>query len=101
MLVITKRISAFTLATLFWLSLSLNSFSQERTITVNTKNPVTPIQPNKWGIFFEDIYMAADGGIYDAPLFAQVEGWQRNPNRIWFGNLKSYGTDITKQRLLN
>ncbi|GGZ34439.1 alpha-L-arabinofuranosidase [Echinicola pacifica] len=27
-----------------------------------------------------------------APLFAHVDGWQWNPDLIWFDNLKSYGT---------
>ncbi|MDN3669533.1 alpha-L-arabinofuranosidase C-terminal domain-containing protein [Echinicola jeungdonensis] len=27
-----------------------------------------------------------------APLFAHVEGWQWNPDLIWFDNLRSYGT---------
>jgi len=64
MSVIMKRISAFTLATLFCLSVSLNALSQEHAITVNMKSPVAPIQPTMWGVFFEDINFAADGGIY-------------------------------------
>ncbi|MBD8489787.1 alpha-L-arabinofuranosidase [Echinicola sp. CAU 1574] len=27
-----------------------------------------------------------------APLFAHVDGWQWNPDMIWFDNLRSYGT---------
>jgi alpha-N-arabinofuranosidase len=34
------------------------------TIIVNVDKPLAPIQPTMWGIFFEDINMAADGGIY-------------------------------------
>jgi len=64
MSVIMKRISAFTLATLFCLGVSLNALSQEHAITVNMKSPVAPIQPTMWGVFFEDINFAADGGIY-------------------------------------
>ena len=33
-------------------------------ITVELDKPVAPIQPTMWGIFFEDINFAADGGIY-------------------------------------
>jgi alpha-L-arabinofuranosidase len=33
-------------------------------ITVNVAKPIAKIQPTMWGIFFEDINMAADGGIY-------------------------------------
>jgi len=33
-------------------------------IVVNVDKPLAPIQPTMWGIFFEDINMAADGGVY-------------------------------------
>ncbi|MBQ8937450.1 MAG: carbohydrate binding domain-containing protein, partial [Bacteroidaceae bacterium] len=33
-------------------------------ITVNAKKPGAPIQKTQWGIFFEDINFAADGGLY-------------------------------------
>jgi len=59
-----KRKSAFFLATIVVLVCQLSAFSQEKTLTVKVKNPITPIQPTMWGIFFEDINFAADGGIY-------------------------------------
>ena len=37
---------------------------QSHAITVNINQPGPAIQPTMWGIFFEDINMAADGGIY-------------------------------------
>ena len=36
----------------------------ETVITVNAKKPGAQIQPTQWGIFFEDINYAADGGLY-------------------------------------
>lgn len=33
-------------------------------LTVEANKPVAEIQPSMWGIFFEDINFAADGGIY-------------------------------------
>src|SRR5579871_3499099 len=33
-------------------------------ITVQVNKPGAPIRPTMWGIFFEDINMAADGGLY-------------------------------------
>jgi hypothetical protein len=33
-------------------------------IVVNADKPKSEIQPTMWGIFFEDINFAADGGIY-------------------------------------
>ena len=34
------------------------------TITIHTAQPGGKINPAMWGIFFEDINMAADGGVY-------------------------------------
>jgi len=51
-------------ATLFCLFISLNAFSQGHIISVDVNKPVAPVQPTMWGIFFEDINFAADGGIY-------------------------------------
>jgi len=36
----------------------------QQTITVQVNKPTAAIQPGMWGIFFEDINMAADGGLY-------------------------------------
>ena len=33
-------------------------------ITVKVDKPTAEIQPTMWGVFFEDINMGADGGIY-------------------------------------
>ena len=43
---------------------ALPSLAQENVITVNTKKVGAPIQPTMYGIFFEDINFAADGGLY-------------------------------------
>jgi alpha-N-arabinofuranosidase len=62
---------------------SLNAFSQEQTITVNVQKPVALIQPTMWGVFFEDINFAADGGIYaelvknrSFEFFKPLMGWK-------------------------
>ena len=34
------------------------------TFTVKTDKPVADVSPTMWGIFFEDINLGADGGIY-------------------------------------
>ncbi len=36
----------------------------QATITVDVAHPAHPIPPTLWGIFFEDINLSADGGIY-------------------------------------
>lgn len=62
------------------------STGQPVTLQVDASKVIAPIQPTMWGIFFEDINFAADGGIYaemvknrsfafDTPLM----GWQQ-PN---------------------
>jgi alpha-L-arabinofuranosidase len=38
--------------------------AQTTKLTVQVDKPVTEIQPTMWGIFFEDINFAADGGLY-------------------------------------
>lgn len=43
---------------------SLQSMAQLRSMTVDTRQTVTPIPPTLWGIFFEDINFAADAGLY-------------------------------------
>lgn len=72
--------------------LLLNGFyanAQQTNLEVNIANTVTKIQPTMFGLFFEDINFAADGGLYaemiknrsfefEAPLM----GWkQPNSNR--------------------
>ena len=46
------------------LSTALSSFGQTNTMEVNTKKMGAPIQSTMYGIFFEDINFAADGGLY-------------------------------------
>src|SRR3978361_1535510 len=36
----------------------------QHTLTVKVNEPKATIQPTMWGIFFEDINLGADGGIY-------------------------------------
>ena len=43
---------------------SLAATAQDNTITVETHKLGAPIQPTMYGIFFEDINYAADGGLY-------------------------------------
>src|SRR6059058_2237013 len=36
----------------------------QKQITVSVNKPITAVSPTMWGIFFEDINFAADGGLY-------------------------------------
>ena len=40
------------------------SAQQTHNLIIDTKNPIAEVSPTMWGIFFEDINFAADGGIY-------------------------------------
>jgi alpha-L-arabinofuranosidase len=44
--------------------LAFFSAAAQNRLTVQVNKPVADIQPTMWGIFFEDINLAADGGIY-------------------------------------
>lgn len=46
------------------LTASMAAQAQDNTITVETAKLGSPIQPTMYGIFFEDINYAADGGLY-------------------------------------
>ena len=52
------------LTTLFLLAVSLSMTAQTHVIDVNTQKLGAPVQPTMYGIFFEDINYAADGGLY-------------------------------------
>ena len=63
--------------------MTLVSFAQTSFIDINTKKLGAPIQPTMYGIFFEDINYAADGGLYGELIknrsfeFPQhLMGWQ-------------------------
>ncbi len=55
---------------------------QAQPLVVNADKPTASIQPTMWGIFFEDINFAADGGLYaelvknrSFEFFAPMMGW--------------------------
>ena len=52
--------------TLFFVAAISNIFTIAQTtiITVKADKPYAEIQPAMWGVFFEDINLGADGGIY-------------------------------------
>ncbi|MCX6328495.1 MAG: alpha-L-arabinofuranosidase [Bacteroidia bacterium] len=55
-----KKVLVFFIAAL---QFSLSA-QQVQEITVTANMPVCDVQPTMWGVFFEDINFAADGGIY-------------------------------------
>lgn len=65
------------------------SFSQNHTLVVNVAQPGATIQPTMWGVFFEDINLGADGGIYaelvknrSFEFFKPMMGWTVNRKKF-------------------
>jgi alpha-L-arabinofuranosidase len=65
------------------------SVSTARVIDVRTDKVVATVQPTMWGIFFEDINMGADGGIYaeliknrSFEFYKPLDGWSVQPADI-------------------
>lgn len=61
----------------------LNAGTAQHTIDVNVAAPGVPVPGTMWGIFFEDINMGADGGIYaelvknrSFEFFRPMMGWK-------------------------
>ncbi len=58
--------------------------AQSKTLVVSTKTTIATIQPTMWGLFFEDINFAADGGIYaelvknrSFEFYKPLMGWKK------------------------
>jgi alpha-N-arabinofuranosidase len=60
-----KRISLFLSFLLYGLTASIYVYPQaSQLVVINAGKPIADIQPTMWGLFFEDINFAADGGLY-------------------------------------
>ncbi len=58
--------------------------AQIKSLVINTKTTIAPIQSTMWGLFFEDINFAADGGIYaelvknrSFEFYKPLMGWKK------------------------
>lgn len=88
-----------TLIFLYLLSASFTVFAQPvPTLTINRERIIAPIQPTMWGVFFEDINFAADGGLY-AELVKNRSFEFADPYMGWDLDLHSYKT--TEFQLIN
>jgi alpha-L-arabinofuranosidase len=73
---------------------SLLKAQNNNKIIVQVNNPVAEVQPTMWGIFFEDINLGADGGIYaelvknrSFEFYKPLMGWTVAQNKFDEGNL--------------
>ena len=84
---IKKLLVAFSITTALLLSSLVEA--QNNPIIVQVNKPIAVIQPTMWGVFFEDINLGADGGIYaelvknrSFEFFKPMMGWSvRQPLR--------------------
>src|SRR5581483_10258931 len=67
---------------------------QNHTLIVKATQPTAAIQPTMWGIFFEDINLGADGGIYaemvknrSFEFFKPLMGWIINRKKFVEGEI--------------
>ena len=75
----------------------------QKTLTINVSNPGATIQPTMWGVFFEDINFAADGGIYaelvknrSFQFYWPLMGWETVNENKADGNIQVYNSeDVT------
>src|SRR5579871_3816545 len=77
---------------LFCCALVFDVFAQE--IFVKPSTSVASVSPTMWGIFFEDINMAADGGIYaelvknrSFEFTTPLMGWKENKDNAAAGTV--------------
>src|SRR5512145_3572250 len=70
----------------------------EKTVVVKVNEPKAKIQPTMWGVFFEDINFAADGGLY-AELVKNRSFEFEDPRMGW--SIERGSADSTHFTVLN
>jgi alpha-L-arabinofuranosidase len=76
-------------------ALKMPTFSQQNhTLMVKAAQPAATIEPTMWGVFFEDINLGADGGIYAEMIknrsfefFKPLMGWTVNRKKFVEGEM--------------
>lgn len=87
-----KLLQVLALGLLLWPGVT--AAQNDKVIRVKTKAISGSISPTMWGVFFEDINMGADGGIYaelvknrSFEFFRPLMGWTRNGTKLKEGDL--------------
>ena len=65
------------------LLLGVASFAQTHRMDIDLKKVGAPIQPTMYGIFFEDINFAADGGLYAELVKNRSFEFPQDPLQGW------------------
>ena len=62
--------------------------AQQQSLVVDVNTSIAKVHPNMWGVFFEDINMGADGGIYaelvknrSFEFFRPMMGWKNHRSK--------------------
>ncbi len=70
------------------------SAQQKDNIIVKANQPIAQVQPTMWGVFFEDINLGADGGIYaelvknrSFEFYKPMMGWAVRQNKVNEGSV--------------
>jgi alpha-L-arabinofuranosidase len=91
-IMLKKEIKTIIVALVFLLVSS--AYAQTKKFTVKANEVKAKVQPNMWGVFFEDINMGADGGIYaeliknrSFEFYEPLMGWKKQGNKISEGDL--------------
>jgi len=86
-----KQFAFTTIATLSILNVAAQ---KNKTILVQTDKITAQVQPEMWGVFFEDINMGADGGIYaeliknrSFEFYKPLMGWSTKGSKLKEGDL--------------
>jgi len=73
---------------------SLADAQQKNEIVIKANTPVAEVQPTMWGIFFEDINLGADGGIYaelvknrSFEFYDPMMGWKVRQSKFHEGSM--------------
>src|ERR1044072_5966596 len=84
----------FAIVLLAMSTMGMPVFSQNHTLIVKAAQPTADIQPTMWGVFFEDINLGADGGIYaelvknrSFEFFKPLMGWTVNRKKFVEGEM--------------
>ena len=90
---IKKLFVAFCITTVLLLP-SLIKAQNNSPIIVQVNKPVAEVQPTMWGVFFEDINLGADGGIYaeliknrSFEFYQPLMGWKVTQNTFNEGSV--------------
>ena len=86
------RIKKLLAASAITMSLAQPLFLQAQnpgTISIEVNKPIAAVQPTMWGVFFEDINLGADGGIYaeliknrSFEFYKPLMGWTVRQNKF-------------------